>query len=386
MYSKDQFLQHFILLLKPATFYHSLPFIWRPDENLMKSSFPSPLKRSLYKFQCNLHVFFTISIIVQAVITNPQDPSTKSVCFFTVALLSFTSAVVKEYSTNYSDTTLLINRYIYSSRIYSGWSVMDRYERNRKRVVELLNPGTFLFPIMYTLGVTIKSPCWPSNFGSWMLTECGNPWSRSPTTEFFIKSVIVATNFWIWSFGMHAAVVVGSGVVMVGAMFFRHQTILYGKLMKVFKSTGKVQYNKITLLYRQIQILSGHHNSIHQRLIVTTMINATVFTQSICIYCLVSLENLPWMNKLFFTMMGFDCFCTIVMLCGALADVYDVSSKLLNYLCRRHRRNPWLYRFHKSCRPIKMHFGITNFMEKLTPLNLQQFSFLQTANMLLVNE
>ena len=157
--------------------------------------------------------------------------------------------------------------------------------------------------------------------------------------------------------------------------------------MRQVKSDRDKRACSFTLIYRQIQLLSGQYNLLHQRAILVVLIMAVVSTQSICIYALIEFHSqMHWMLEIFFAMMGFDCFMSIIMLCGTLADAYDDSVQALKILKRNHRGCKWLYRFHISCQTIKMRFGVTNFMEKLTPLNFQNFSLCQTVNLLLMNE
>lgn len=269
---------------------------------------------------------------------------------------------------------------------------MDSYERHRKIAVDLLNPGTFFFPLLYTIGVSLRLPCLPSNFGFWMHPECLSWTNMStdklhPLLNFCIRVILAAVNFWIWSFGMHATCVVGSGVVMIGSMHFRCKLKRYKNQITHIRARNLQQEYKASLIYREIQLLARQYNQIHQRAIVTAVILAVVSTQSICVYALVEFhETMHWINKIFFGMMGMDCFMAIMMLCGTLADTYDVSVKILGQLKRKHRGFKWLYRFHRSCQAIKMRFGMTNFMEKLTPMNFENFSLCQTVNMLLVKE
>ncbi|CAL8093445.1 unnamed protein product [Orchesella dallaii] len=326
------------------------------------------------------------SIIIQVALADTETPTTKTMCTFTVAMLTLTTVIVKEYSTKDSDAISLIRRLIQSSR--ECQDPMDAYERYRKIAVWLLNPGTFFFPTLYTLGIAWRTPCIRANFGYWMLAECSN-YKISPTLAIGMKIMFAGINFWIWSFGMHATLVVGSGIVMIASMHFRYRLKEYRRKIKSVKFDGSKQAVNSTLIYRQIQLLARQYNEIHQRSITSAIIISVVFTQSICLYALVDLhDDMMWVIMVFFGMMAVDCFFAIAMLCGTLADTYDISVKILKDMKRRHNHRgfKWLSRFHRSCQAIKIRFGMTNFMEKLTPLNFENFSLCQTVNLLLVKE
>lgn len=120
MYTEKQFLNHFLLLLKPAALYQSLPFSWNRKTKQIENAIKSPHQKKIYKFKCNLHVFLTAVIMIQVTLTNSQNPSTKAMCTFTVAMLFLTTVVVKEYSNWDQEAVSLLNRFIWSSREMTG--------------------------------------------------------------------------------------------------------------------------------------------------------------------------------------------------------------------------------------------------------------------------
>ncbi len=120
MYREKQFLTHFLLLLKPAALYQSLPFSWNRKTKQIENAIKSPRQKKIYKFKCNLHVFLTAVIMIQVTLTNSQSPSTKAMCTFTVAMLFLTTVVVKEYSNWDQEAISLLNRFIWSSREMTG--------------------------------------------------------------------------------------------------------------------------------------------------------------------------------------------------------------------------------------------------------------------------
>lgn len=120
MYSDRQFLLHFLLILTPTTWYKSLPFKWNSRLKQMENAFTSPTQQKIYQLKCNFHVACTLGIVIQVILHNAQNPITKAMCTFTVAMLSLTTVVVKEYSRKESDAVSLIFRLIQSSKHLDG--------------------------------------------------------------------------------------------------------------------------------------------------------------------------------------------------------------------------------------------------------------------------
>lgn len=122
MYGDHQFLSHFLLILKPATIYGSLPFRWNKTTRQIEHAFTTQSQWRSYHLKCNLHVALTLVIIAQVALSKTQNPGMKAMCIFTVAMLTLTTVVVKEYSTKETDATSLMTRLIRSSRESHGKS------------------------------------------------------------------------------------------------------------------------------------------------------------------------------------------------------------------------------------------------------------------------
>ncbi len=81
-------------------------------------------------------------------------------------------------------------------------------------------------------------------------------------------------------------------------------------------------------------------------------------------------------------------FSMIVFVFGILADVHNVSVEVHKKINGRSdlKRNKWFKRWIISCPPMKIYFGGSNFMDRLTPLNIQSFANSQTANLMLLHK
>ncbi len=76
----------------------------------------------------------------------------------------------------------------------------------------------------------------------------------------------------------------------------------------------------------------------------------------------------------------------IIFVFGFLADVYNVSQQALQKINGRHelKKHKLFGRWLKSCPVFKIFFGGSNYLDRLTPLNIQDFAVNQTVSLMLL--
>lgn len=130
-------------------------------------------------------------------------------------------------------------------------------------------------------------------------------------------------------------------------------------------------------MYRELQILSCFFNRIHSKVLVS-MIAVAIAGQIVSVVCLLSGKSSEDVAADFFLRAFFveglimDVLC-INFIFGYCADVYMQSGNCINKLSHLDsiRRSKLLIRFVWSMPKVKITFGQTNFMDRLTPVVFQ---------------
>lgn len=146
--------------------------------------------------------------------------------------------------------------------------------------------------------------------------------------------------------------------------------------------------------YKHIQRVANLCNEVLQELIVPTSTVGTITSFSVSFAVVIrsisKSPNLPLV--LLLIICGTYSAFYLIFFLRALADVHDKSHKALQQVkvstVTVHRRveQKWTKRFLKSCRPIRMKFGGSNFVEMLTPLNCISHAMQMSAQILLLGK
>ncbi len=148
---------------------------------------------------------------------------------------------------------------------------------------------------------------------------------------------------------------------------------------------------KLALFHRQLQIMSIHYRLNLSQFQIGCTIPCFIAIQTACLYKTLSwlsgkdtggpiLYNLLCLSSevciVFMTIFGF----------GILANVHKASMDVQRKINRKSdlKRNKWFKRWLKSSPVLKIYFGGSNFLDRLTPLNLQNFAISQTVNLMLL--
>lgn len=247
-----------------------------------------------------------------------------------------------------------------------------------------------------------------SNSGYWMLQECTTFSSQgNKILQFLIEIGFTLTNFFMWSCAIHSSAFIVFGVMMphVACMrfFLNRYEGKYNRLrdqktvMEIRKHAALKEiflFAKVTQIYREIQIFSQAFNEVHQRLVLTASILCAIANRTILLYNLICTEfsvgTIPYL-LLFLTLLV-DLVVITLYMYGMMAELSRDSENMIDklFLCRGKKINTsskataWLKRFHRSCQPIKVQFASGNWLEPLTPLNIEDFVISQTTNLLLL--
>ncbi|CAL8069313.1 unnamed protein product [Orchesella dallaii] len=250
--------------------------------------------------------------------------------------------------------------------------------------------------IIYICQIWVQ-PCFPGNFGYMFYAEC--------RSQFFSCGWMTRLNSWvgvavkvtlIW-FSSTCAIFMFSTFTLVVVQFtcifsfcYRNYLIYLQNIMGLFKQQQKIcdeQRNDL-IIYKQIQLLLIHHNSIHQSLIVVVILNQSMFVVTVGLFLLIGMySRLDISQKLLFVVTGIDALLVVVVVFGFLGLVYASSMNTLEIgkEVQILRKDPWARRYIRSWPPLKIGLGSVNFIDKVTGLVSVDFSVNQTVNLLMMD-
>ncbi|CAL8068036.1 unnamed protein product [Orchesella dallaii] len=267
--------------------------------------------------------------------------------------------------------------------------------------------GLFLFfravPPMMIFGFHWKNPCRPIILAWWTLPECYSDGVNQPDRNIavnvgmqLLKIPVLYVSYLIYN---HGYMCCNFGMVAMNIL-----TIL--KLHQHLKILAKsIERNEIGtcfthgLAYRKMQLLTNLYNLIMQTAFLT-IVTAALFCLSLSITVLVQIE-LSSRNVLafvFFSWLGLESILFFTVgIGGPMVSMHVDSKQLLTNFKRQHGNvqksvgtaeqrlsKIWINKFYRSCSPIKIKLGESNFLEELTPLRCVDCSFDMTIQFLLL--
>ncbi len=158
-------------------------------------------------------------------------------------------------------------------------------------------------------------------------------------------------------------------------------------------ATVSIDNNKLkaTLLYRQLQVMAIEYRLIYSRLMIGTIIPCVIAMETVCLYNTILLVSGRSSNdsmgyNLLYAWCGVVLLGNIIFMLGMLAAVFNVSTEVLRKLSAKPelRKNSWFRRWLRSCQVLKIYFGGTNYLDRLTPLAVEDFVINQTVSLLLL--
>jgi len=233
--------------------------------------------------------------------------------------------------------------------------------------------------------------CAPPNMLAVFMRQCG-PQLENWTwwLQFFLISI---PNVIFWKVIIQSAVFACAHILVACICL---DTILKG----CFRS--KILSN--TLMYRTVGLLNNWFNESYS-FVMSLIIFASTFTPTPLLSLLLSLvrtfgvtmgSGKPFsIEKLILVvclawLLGMATL-VLVYVIGNVGSLYEVSgyglkkSRSATLVSNENRVVKWQALFHKSCRPVKVAFGVSNFVEQTTPFKLFNCSFLMFVDILLGN-
>lgn len=139
--------------------------------------------------------------------------------------------------------------------------------------------------------------------------------------------------------------------------------------------------------YRQIQLLALEFNNCYQIVVNSIVMPVVQLFTIIHLYGAIKLENIPVAGLFIIIMISFDGFVFIGIFYTCAGKVYEESVGLKKIWKRNiivPGQSRYLNKLLKTCAPIKVKFGSTNFVESETAPTVAHFCFQQTASLLLL--
>ncbi len=148
---------------------------------------------------------------------------------------------------------------------------------------------------------------------------------------------------------------------------------------------------KLAMFYGQLRIIGIHYRLILSQFPIICAMCSFIAIQMACLYNSFSFisgkdTGGPVWYDLLYAWSEITSFTTVIFLFSILGDVYNVSQRVQQQINGRHdlKKNKWFKRWLKSCPVFKIYFGGSNYLDRLTPLNIQNFAFNQTVSLMLL--
>lgn len=152
----------------------------------------------------------------------------------------------------------------------------------------------------------------------------------------------------------------------------------------------------LTVIYRCLQIAVIYFNNCMQTVLVGFFVAAGT-VQIFSVYTVINQfskmdHQTTGSLMVFFCYASFESVIIILVVYGFAGTFNHESisslkaySKLLRLNVRTQKERKHLVLFHKSCKPLCIQFGASNYIEKTTPLVFQMFCVCRISDMLLLN-
>lgn len=375
----DCYLPALIQLSKPASYLASISFYWSDKHQKFLKFTNNSLKR--HQITTYLHSLAVLSMLLQTFLFWEHNLSKLLISSFGLIVLTFTLITVWVYHLKQHKALYLINQIIKTSKQLAATTSLSKLD-SKEKLIKLMAPlfhwSAMSVPFVFVGGVVLSMPCLNSSFAYYLLPECTSPSSPSLSPHFILFLLI---NLLLWSYSIQCAVFVVIGVTMLSSMSIRRFLIIYHHQL-----LHPPISSKSTLIYRQIQILTGLLNTLHSTWILVPLLITVSSHQVFSTYGLIRFHNdhLNFLTYCLFLILPCQGVLVIMGMFTALSDVFRMSKKVKGHLTRSHRGSKWLSRWHKGCPLIKIKFGALNYVDSMTPLMFENFALAQTANMLLV--
>ncbi|CAL8121578.1 unnamed protein product [Orchesella dallaii] len=264
----------------------------------------------------------------------------------------------------------------------------------------VLYPSIVLAPTFLVILMHWNNPCRSTLLGSWLLSECRSVSveleNENTTLRFINRAWAMLSKIFVLMVN-HVILSKGCSATLFCMVVLNILCML--KLHDHLKSENPDNWSTWQATkFREIQVFALLNNEINQNALL-------VFTFSLIL--VISLEitafvRMEW-NAENFVALGFfsyscfnSCFFLIIIMGGGMIAVYSTSKTLFELIKRKQSctgrflnatqrlEKRWLTKFCRSCTPLRVKLGESNFLEELTPLNCINTAVDLTVNMLLL--
>ncbi len=124
---------------------------------------------------------------------------------------------------------------------------------------------------------------------------------------------------------------------------------------------------------------------------ISFAIPSFIALQTACLYNTISVlsgkdTGGPIWYNLLYAYVAVVIFLDVIFVFGIFANVYEVSKGIQEKINAKTdlKRNKWFKRWFRSCPIFRIYIGGSNYLEKLTPLTIQDFVIDQTVSLMLL--
>jgi len=237
-------------------------------------------------------------------------------------------------------------------------------------------------------------PCTSETIGSLLLPECKSPsgfvggWS---ITSNIYLAVLCLLSFWfnIDAFGTYVYYLASLSFTWVNC-FCIYIRVFNRNVMADSLNPSRV---RSPLVYRELQLLNRFLNCIQQDLLLPLILYFNTIAFVLSMYVLISRGTSLGLPELFmFSQASVNTFVVTLVFFTVSAMVNTESKAAIKYFHSKvvvnvnpaGRGKRWGRKFFMSLPPLKVGLGSVNFVDKLTPITLFNFSFSQIVSLLLV--
>ncbi|OXA42525.1 hypothetical protein Fcan01_22913 [Folsomia candida] len=260
--------------------------------------------------------------------------------------------------------------------------------------LRLLEMTAFLFPLL-VVAIQLHNPCALPFLGSWSPYCVDGDWIPPPL---LVHALMLLADFWVWlhfvydgSFYFVYAYMT-SMVAMLDYLEHFEKLIreprIYPRPKKVPSGPLECRVTRALRTYRCIRLIEKIMNYSMKGQLVPAMIGIVpliqVFTQFVCIKLY---SEIPLPGFLIFPMLLLDSAIVNLVIETMAANVHTNSVRLLAELNFELKSLPRRSKFRKeleACTATRIQFG-QNFVDKGTPLVIENYCISQTVSLLLLN-
>lgn len=252
------------------------------------------------------------------------------------------------------------------------------------------------FVPFFVLGTHWYNPCKPSLIGYILLPECTGTKSGSGIISIMViwnatlKTFMLIGNIWAWFFGCYGFSFVFAAIHIIPTIIFKKSILDFWK-----KLDSSLNVYNDSLMYRQYQVFNTLTNEL-QKTCLGVMICATILSISMTLSVLIEMSSKFHADKNIFMITALvtgavTSAVTLLTIPGRQISVYTISERCVaaakKTICtyKPNATQKWARRYWRSCNQLKIKFGDTNYLEKLTQLKCISLSLDLTIQFLLLS-